>query len=103
MSTSPSNADIFLMAVPICHLRECFLAESALVGLLAAVHVDVVPYVVKLSVRLVAVLAYEELIRPFCVFICDEPFAIAEAAAIAVLINGRKFCKTFDSLVLLTG
>ena len=47
------------MAIPISHLRESSAAEAALVGFLTTMHVDVVSYVVELSVRLAAILAYQ--------------------------------------------
>ena len=62
-------ADIFLMAIPVGHLRERSVAEAALVGFLTAMHVDVVSYVVELGVGLVAVLAYQQLIWPSSIFI----------------------------------
>ena len=57
------------MAIPVRHLGERPVAEAALVGLLTAMHVDVVPYVVELGVGLAAVLAYQQLIRPSSILI----------------------------------
>ena len=57
-------AHFIFMSISVCHLRESLVTVFAFIGCLTSMHVNVILDIIQLGVRLAAVLALEQLVRP---------------------------------------
>ena len=87
-------AHLIFMSISVCHLREALTAEFALVGCLPSVHVNVILNVVELGVRLAAVLALKQLVRPSRAEVGLEPLDVTAVVAVGVdTLFSVNFCR----------
>ena len=76
------DAHLVLMSVSVCELRELFITETAAVGILTSVHVDVVFHIIQLGVGDAAVLADELLVQPLCLLVVLGSLVVPEVVTL---------------------